>query len=80
MNPYGNNVIFIFLWNRILIMACNAFSKTVNLMSLMASCQLPLYVNNIQMMTTLMDPALKRIKMKKISEDFALTLTLDEEI
>lgn len=46
----------------------------------MASCQLPLYVNNIQMMTTLMDPALKRIKMKKISEDFALTLTLDEEI
>lgn len=80
MNPYGNNVIFIFLWNRILIKACNAFSKTVNLMSLMASCQLPLYVNNIQMMTTLMDPALKRIKMKKISEDFALTLTLDEEI
>lgn len=58
-----------------------AFSKNVNLMSLMASCQLPLYVNIIQMMTTLMDPALiKRIKMKKNSEDFALTLTLDEEI
>lgn len=37
--------------------------------------------NIIQMMTTLMDPALiKRIKMKKNSEDFALTLTLDEEI
>lgn len=50
-------------------------------MSLMASGQLPLYVNIIQMMTTLMDPALiKRIKMKKNSEDFALTLTLDEEI
>lgn len=45
-----------------------AFSKTVNLMSLMASCQLPLYVNIIQMMTTLMNPALiKRIKMKKNS-------------
>lgn len=60
-----------------------AFSKTVKLMSLMASCQLPLYlpVNIIQMMTTFMDPALiKRIKMKKNSEDFALTLTLDEEI
>lgn len=57
-----------------------AFSKTVNLMSLMASCQLPLYVNIIQMMTTLMDPASKRIKRKNNSKDFALTLTLDEEI